>query len=164
MIRIPYFDDAEIELIEPGVLDDAEADAALKRFLALTPANRLADSRHVHAYYRDYHQAVGGEDWFDPQMGVPATAAEIWKHVSPNCLFLSKDRRSGCWHVVVEANCAWEEELGLMLVWRDGTTLTKAGGYDGHVTNVNAHADETMNDVVYSASDPQFTTRLGDPA
>jgi hypothetical protein len=49
-----------------------------------------------------------------------------------------------------------------MLVWCNGTTLTKVGGYDGHVTNVNSYADDSLADVVYAASNPEFTTRLND--
>ena len=59
-----------------------------------------------------------------------------------------------------EANCDWEEEHGLMLVWRNGTTLTKVGGYDGHLTNVNAYANKKMINVVYAASNPEYTTFL----
>ncbi|HRP77595.1 MAG TPA: hypothetical protein PL183_00670 [Aquamicrobium sp.] len=49
-----------------------------------------------------------------------------------------------------------------MLVWRNGTTLTKVGGYDGHLTNRSAYDDDDdrLIDVVYSASNPEYTTRL----
>ncbi|WP_240230868.1 DUF6985 domain-containing protein [Devosia lacusdianchii] len=162
MFKVPYFDNAEMETIE--AVEDAGAAAALAAFVALTPADRLADARHVFAYYKDYHQAVGGEDWLDEQMGVPETPADIWRHVTPGGEIAVEKGRKGDdnWYVVMEANCAWEEEHGLMLVWRNGTTLTKVGGYDGHLTNVNAYADDSLVDVVYAASDPTFTTRLGD--
>lgn len=164
MIGAPYFDGAEIELLDepdPGVPGAA---AALAAFLRLTPADRVSDSRHVFAYYRDYHEAVGGEDWLDAQMGVPETPADIWAHVAPKTLELRKGRGGDdTWYVMVEADCAWEEEHGLLLVWRNGTTLNKVGGYDGHATNENAYADSALRDVVYAATDPAYTTRLDDP-
>lgn len=160
MFKVPYFDDAEMETIEQ--LSDEGAIAALAAFMALTPSDRIADARHVFAYYKDYHQAVGGEDWLDEQMGVPETPADIWNHVTPGREIELTPGRGGDenWYVVMEANCEWEEEHGLMLVWRNGTTLIKVGGYDGHVTNRDAYDDDSLIGVVYAASNPSFTTRL----
>jgi hypothetical protein len=47
-----------------------------------------------------------------------------------------------------------------MMVWRSGKVLNKVGGYDGHVTNVHAFDDDSLVDVVYAASNPDYTTRL----
>ncbi|MGL5009778.1 MAG: DUF6985 domain-containing protein, partial [Paracoccaceae bacterium] len=57
-IACSFFDGAEVELdTEPATLAES---AALAAFLQLGPADRLAASRHVYAYYRDFHNAVGG--------------------------------------------------------------------------------------------------------
>lgn len=160
MFKVPYFDNAEMDMIEE-VLDEGAA-AALAAFLALTPQDRIADAPHVFAYYKDYHQAVGGEDWLDEKMGIPETPADIWKYVTPGFEVDVTQGHGGDenWYVVMEANCEWEEEHGLMLVWRNGATLSKVGGYDGHVTNRDAYDDDGLIDVVYAASDPSHTTRL----
>lgn len=163
MFKMPYFDNAEADMFEDA--DRSEEGApALAAFLALTSADRIADSRHVFAYYKDYHQAVGGEDWLDEQMGIPEALADIWNYVTPGSEIDVQKGRHGDenWYVIMEANCGWEEEHGLMLVWRNGTVLTKVGGYDGHFTNVNSYADDTLVDVVYAASNPEFTTRLNE--
>jgi hypothetical protein len=132
----------------------------LEAFTKLTAADRIADSRHVYAYCQDYHEAVRGEDWLDAQMGIPQSPEQIWKHVTPGQVFVERSFSSDQHYLVMEAECAWEEEHGLMMVWRSGTTLCKTGGYDGHITNVDAFADEAMKDVVYAANDQKFTTRL----
>lgn len=163
MLKIPYFDNAEVELVEELEPGDTDAAAVLEAFLSLTPADRLADSRHVYAYYKDYHEAVGGEDWMDEEMGIPERPSDIWTYVTPGSIELYKGRGDDDnWYVIMEANCGWEIEHGLMLVWRNGRTLSKVGEYDGHVTNENAYADEGLKNVVYSASDPKYTTRLDD--
>ncbi|ACT03144.1 DUF6985 domain-containing protein [Paenibacillus sp. JDR-2] len=163
MIRVPYFDNAIVEIVEEIDPSDMKAAAALKAFLSLTEEDRLADSRHVYAYYKDFHEAVGGEDWLDEEMGIPQTPADIWAHVTPGDIEVQQGwNGDDNWYVSMEANCSWEVEHGLMMVWRNGTALTKVGGYDGHLTNVNAFADPTLEDVVYSASDPKYTTRLSD--
>ena len=157
-VAVGWFDGAEVELEEPETSRDA---AALKNFLELTAQDRLNASRHVHAYYLDFHSAVGGEDWLDSKMGVPATPEDIWNHVQPQTLFVeSSPDLPGHSYVVVEANCDWEEEHGLMLVWKDGKRLTKVGGYDGHFSNAWPYDDDTLENVVYAASNPKFQTSL----
>lgn len=160
-IACGYFDGAEVELLTSP---DTGADrAALDNFLELTAEDRLRDSRHVYAYYKDFHDAVGGEDWLDEEMGIPAAPEDIWQHVTPGPITIEQAREHDpCVYVTMEAECAWEIEHGLLLVWREGKLLTKAGGYDGHTTNVRAFADDSLEDVVYAASNPAFTTRLNE--
>ncbi|HEY4199817.1 MAG TPA: hypothetical protein VGM83_04585 [Devosiaceae bacterium] len=169
VFRAPYFDNAEVELEEddegnePGAFaphETPEGAAALRAFLALTPADRMADSRHVFAYYADFREAVGGEDWLDEEMGIPETASDIWDNVTPGPISVTQGYDDRQWYVVMEAECAWEAEHGLMMVWHNGTRLTKVGGYDGHVSNSDAFADEKLSDVVYAAIDRKYTTYL----
>jgi hypothetical protein len=151
--------------LEVGLMDEPdtpEAAAALNQFLQLTMAHRLAASRHVYAYYLDFHHAVGGEDWLDAQMGIPESPEAIWDHVQPKAIFFEVDRNAQTIapYVVVECDCDWDEEHGLMLCFLGGEKLTKCGGYDGHVTNRNAYADDSLIGVVYAAINPIYTTRL----
>ena len=163
-LKIPYFDDVEVEVDYAGnnggcPLTNTEAAAALKAFLSLTTADRLSDSRHVYAYYQDFREYVGGEDWMDEELGVPDSPEAIWKHVTPKSLFVDKDGNGGeRYYVIIECECGWESEHGLMMVWRDGRTLSKVGGYDGHLTN--ASGDDGLEDVVYLGLDARFHTRL----
>lgn len=43
-----------------------------------------------------------------------------------------------------------------MMVWRNGTTLCKVGGYDGHLINAYTYGDEHHSDVVCLATNPGF--------
>ncbi len=161
-VKLPFFANADAEIEDFGEAGAAAATAALEAYLALGDADRLAASRHVYAYYRDFHEAVGGEDWLDALMGVPEKPEDIWAHVTPQLVFVgARDDMPGHVYVVVEASCAWEEEHGLMMVWEDGKTLVKVGGYDGHFTNEWAYDDAKLRDVVYAGS-PKWTTRLRD--
>jgi len=76
LLTVPYFDGVQLPLlrdfgdasanaisslpIPASDLDPGRA-AALACFLALSPNQRLADSRHVHAYYLDVRQHHGME-------------------------------------------------------------------------------------------------------
>ena len=148
-LALPFFDRAVVTA--PAEPWSPAEDAALKRFLRLTPADRLAASHHVHAYYRDIHAALGGEDWLDARMKRPGQPEMIWRHVRPQRLvFLGA---GGTVFVAIEARVPWEEAYGLMLVWQDGNRLVKVGGYDGQPLN----GDEAG--IVYRATDPALTTR-----
>ncbi len=154
-IKVPYFDGFEVELAD----EVSSSDPTLIEFLNRNATDRLKDSRHVFNYYQDFHDAVGGEDWLDQEMGVVSDPKQIWKHVTPGPVFVEDGRGSDTSrYVVMEAECAWEEEHGLMMVWKDGKVLCKVGGYDGHVTNANAYADDTLDNIVYSAINKTFTT------
>ncbi|WP_371681854.1 hypothetical protein [Labrenzia sp. VG12] len=83
----------------------------------------------------------------------------MWRHVTPGPVF--QERGNGdddVWYAIMEAECDWEIEHGLMMVWRNGTTLCKVGGYDGHLTNADAYGDAHLSNVVYQATNPGFTT------
>lgn len=156
-VKAGFFDNIDVDLAE----DCDPSDPALQKFLALGPKDRAKAARHVYAYYKDFHSAVGGDEWRDQEVGVPAGPADIWAFVTPGPVFVQQDAYGDKpWYVVMEAECAWEDEHGLMLVWRNGETLSKVSGFDGHVTNANAYDDDKLLDVVYRASDPAWTTRL----
>lgn len=158
LMRIPYFDDAEVD-VDEGDAPATGAATILEAFQSLTAADRLADSRHIYAYYQDFREWVGGQDWIDEQMGVPASPEAIWDHVTPRSISVSRGFE-GDEHVYValEAECGWEAEHGLMMVWRDGRMLCKVGGYDGHLTNEGADPDGPQEDVVYAGLDEKYRT------
>jgi hypothetical protein len=157
-INVNYFDGAELLLIEDP--DTPIAMAELQAFLNLSAADRLAASRHVYAYYRDFREETGGESWLDAQMGVPSGPEAIWAHVRPLSIVTRYDSAnpSCSAYVVVECNCDWEEEHGLMLSFLGGHTLVKCGEYSHHITNRGADSQGMV--VVYAATNPNFTTRL----
>lgn len=163
MVQVAYFDGADVphDSRHDEIADPARATAAMSAFLALSPADRLADSRHVWAYYRDYYEIVGGQDWLDAKMGVPAGPEDIWPHVHPQELYLAIGPEGDpASYVIVSCACDWEEEHGLALVWRDGKRLTKAGADDGWPTNGGAYDPSGYSSVVYDSSSPQHLTRL----
>ncbi len=154
-IKVPYFDDSEVDLAD----EVSRSDSTLIEFLNRDENDRLKDSRHVFNYYKDFHHAVGGENWLDQEIGIVSDPEQIWMHVTPGPIFIENGRGSDTSrYLIMEAECAWEEEHGLMMVWKDGKYLSKVGGYDGHVTNANAYADDTLQNVVYSATNRKFTT------
>jgi hypothetical protein len=156
VVKVPYFDNAALRLSNQPK-NDPEREA-LAAFLSLTLSDRNADSRHVYAYYRDYHHIVAGQDWLDAEMGIPETAQDIWEHVTPLTLIIRTDHWDKNVYVFIDAECAWNEGQGLMMVWRDGKHLKKVGGYDEIMTNDDGSDDPALAKLIYYATDPEFRT------
>jgi len=162
-LPLPYFDDRQVELFfedEEELLHFADA---IRNFLTLGPADRIADTMHLHAYYRDFTEDVGF-DWVDPEMRHLAPGSpDIWHFVSPTSLGAmdswdvgAKDRSKP--YVVLEANCGWEVEHGLLMSWREGVELVKVSGYDGHATNGHAYSDLSKDQYIYHSQRPERCT------
>lgn len=157
MVWAPYFN-AELRLAEDVAFDE-RASSALDAFLALTAKDRLEDTRHVYAYYRDIEQMYAKEIGRRLEMVEPEVPEAIWANITPTELSFEVGRQGDPHtYVVAECECDWEVEHGLMLVWRDGITLCKVSDYDGHITNANAFGDASMKDVVYAGFDTNFRT------
>lgn len=162
MIKVPYFDNKEVDFDEEFDPADPRTAKVLAAFLKLTPADRIRDSRHVYAYYQDVLDTVGA-DILEEEMGVPESVEDIWRFVRPGFIGIwkadpeDKDQND---YLYIEGACGWEEEHGLLLVWRNGERLNKAGSFDGHSTNEYAYADPDLADVVYKSWDPERSTRV----
>lgn len=150
-IAPPLFGGAEVAvdtyLVDPNHPEPATGDqaAAFSAFRSLTTEDLLELTPHVVAYAQDFGTATGQAASYDPET--------IWAEVTPNEAFVEK--LNGDWHVCVEADCSWEPEHGLMLVWRHGKELVKVGPFDGQLANTAG------DDVIYDAQNPKFTTRRG---
>lgn len=167
MVRIAYFDDADIPWASGSgpATDDSQAAVALDSFRALGPSDRRTDSRHVMAYYREVRDVVGAE-FLDEEMGVTGEPGDIWRHVRPRSMRIETEYDDNEHvYLVVECDCDWEQEHGMMMVWRDGKALSKVSGYDGHWTNEgeDAYGNRYGPDVIYAGASPEFTTRTVQP-
>lgn len=123
------------------VIEGLESDAnpsdfagAVTNFLALTREDREAATPHVFRNYRRFVEAVGD------QVEVHIDSAEdVWRHVHPAEIYVSRrHRRDRKVYVQVAAECDWEIEHGLQLVYREGRQLSRVSEQDGHLTHTDA--------------------------
>jgi hypothetical protein len=150
-IQAPYFEGRPLELQEYQE-DQAslpiEAQDALAAFVLLTNQQRLSESSLIYQYYRDFRGVGDFADWLDEQMGVLKDDDAIWAHVTPNFLDVQQGM-SGLWYVVVEGDCDWDDEHGIMLVWLQGKTLTRVGPYDGDLGEYEEEDETGEASVIY---------------
>lgn len=124
---IPYFDNKELKVCFIDARHKAyllKADDVLQNFLRLDIQDRLGDSAVVFRYYREMLKYG-----YTKPLAIKA-ATDIWKFVHPSEIILHCEA-NGDFYLCVSCGCAWEEEHGLQLVFKNGGRLTSAGGHDG---------------------------------
>jgi hypothetical protein len=106
-------------------------DTALSSFLTLTSADRATASRRVLQNCHEYIDAVGEDEW-NAAMAAISNPEEIWTFVYPRDVSVAYDDDTRRVYVSIACECEWEQEHGLQLVYRDGSTLTRVSAQDGH--------------------------------
>ncbi|MFC8721210.1 DUF6985 domain-containing protein [Kitasatospora sp. NPDC057198] len=153
-LPVPVLGGARCRFVVLGYGDDhAEADfeTAVRTFLELDESALRAASAPVFQYYLDVRAALGDD-------AVPVTVTDpddVWSHVRPGDeVTVQREDAHGDRqvYVSVECECAWEPEHGLQLVFRRGESVTKAGSFDGHLTNAAAFDRPDLADTVYHRS------------
>lgn len=137
-VRVPYFDGQELTFIIAGI-DEIEAGKVQKTvtaFLNLDSKDRQAAAKHVFANYQKIAEQVKKEE-----LGCHIESEqEVWKYVQPTGIFISKRHRRDCgFYVQICADCDWEPEHGLQIVYRNGNELSRVSEIDGHLTHTDAH-------------------------
>ena len=137
-IPVPFFDGLPLTFTLDGLeeQDASEASLAIESFLHLGLTDRLAASAYV---YKNYLRIVEIADEADIGCRIDS-GADVWEHVHPSEVFVSRrSRRDRAIYVQVNAECDWEPEHGLQLVYRRGSELTRVSDQDGHLTHTDAY-------------------------
>ena len=153
-VQLPLFSNATVsayfECKSPDELEPNER-SVFAAFMALTPLDLKVATRHVAAYAR--------ECWAMESNMRAVLPLNIWKHVTPGPIFLLNCATSKTLFISMEAECSWESEHGLQMVWRNGNELCKVGPFNGHPTNVHAYSDPNLEGIVYNGINPRFSTK-----
>jgi hypothetical protein len=137
------------------VLDGYNEDArkqdfheAIANFIGASESILKAATQHVFQYCQDMNSLWGTDD---PEYVTVETPEDVWKHVWPGREPMISRRTYGdrAVYVSVECECDWEPEHGLQIVFRNGAAVNKVGPYDGHVTNSDAYADNSLEHLIY---------------
>jgi len=137
-LEIRFFGDLKLRIVLDSLedADENEVENAVSSFLKLGPADRLAISTYVFANYRRMAEQVSEED-LACQI---ASEEEVWQHVHPSEVYVSRrSRRDGAIYISIAAECDWEPEHGLQIVYRRGSELARVSDQDGHLTHTDAY-------------------------
>jgi hypothetical protein len=118
--------------------------AAATHFLSIGEDVLKQAAPFVFHYYQDCIAAAG-------KPATIAAPAGVWAHVQFGDEVQVTRRAHGDRGVYVSLSCScdWEPEHGLQFVFKNGLVVNKVGAYDGHLTNSDAYAEDSYEDVVY---------------
>jgi hypothetical protein len=136
-VSVPYFDGRRLAFTFDGLdaADEDEAKSTIAAFLALGTQDRAAAAPYVYTNYRYVASLV---DKADLACEI-ASAQSVWEHVQPSEIFVSRrHRHDRAIYVQITAECAWEPEHGLQIVYRRGCQLARVSEQDGHLTHTDA--------------------------
>jgi hypothetical protein len=148
-LPVPMFGGKACQLVLEGYVEDERKEdfhAAISNFLGGSPEVLREVDEPLFCYYKDF------EEWWLAEGRSPIrTVDELWQHVRFGSEPMVTRRPYGDKDVFisVECECDWEEEHGLRLVLKNGCKVNKLGGYDGHLTNSDAFADDSLEGVIY---------------
>jgi hypothetical protein len=147
---VPYFGGLPLPFVLRGVKNDptpGDFENALRAFFHLGPTDREQAGHYVFRLYRQFVEAVG-EDEFD--FTIPSASA-VWDFVTPTEIHVSRRRRRDrLIYVEILAECRWEIEHGLDVIYRSGSTLSRVSEQDGHITTSDAFDfPEERNTIIY---------------
>lgn len=147
---IPVLGDASCRLVVDGYEDDpAKEDfhAAIMAFRGLDRSALVAAQVWIFEYYRDVVA-----DWGQDDLPVLIESPEsVLDHIHPGGeAIVQRDADDQRVYISIECECDWEPEHGLQIVFQDGTTVTKVGPYDGHLTNAAAYGRPDFRGVIYA--------------
>ncbi|GAB6263077.1 DUF6985 domain-containing protein [Photobacterium sp. R1] len=114
-----------------------EFEEAISNFMGLDESLKSEIEPYVYKNYLDFKEAVGDE-YCPPNILNPAG---VWQYVYPS--YVSVSRRpygNKEVYVLLLAECEWEPEHGLQIVFHKGKTLNRVSDQDGHLTHSDAYA------------------------
>jgi hypothetical protein len=135
---IPLLDGVALPFTLENLPEDPAPDdfvAAVRSFLSLDARDRERAAPHVFDNYRQV-----ALDWgLSSHVPRIRRSQDIWSAVHPAEIRVSRrHRRDRKVYVQVHAECDWEPEHGLQLVYRDGGALSRVSEQDGHLTYTDA--------------------------
>jgi len=116
--------------------DEADVRSAIDAFLDLGSAARDEMGKYIFANYQRMADMVSEED-----LGCKISEeSEVWEYVHPTEIYVSRRHRGDqSIYISISAECDWEVEHGLQMVFRRGERLSRVSDQDGHLTHADAY-------------------------
>jgi hypothetical protein len=127
---------------------------AIQNFLSIDESVIRAVEQHIYQYYQDCNSCFDPKDDEFIEIAAPE---DIWEHIELGGEAVVSRRFGGDEGVYISLSsyCDWEEEHGLLMVFKNGLTINMVGACSGHLTNSDAYADEKLEGIIYQPPENQ---------
>ncbi len=121
---------------------------AIQNFLSIDESAIRAVEQQIYQYYQDCNSCFDSDDQEFLEIVAPE---DVWEHVELGGEAVVSRRSGGDQGVYISLSsyCDWEEEHGLLMVFKNGLAVSMVGACSGHLTNSDAYADEQLENVIY---------------
>ena len=129
LIPIPLLNDLPLHFIvaDSGENNEPDFKRAVEAFLALGAEAKERASTLVYNNFLELREAMCYDD-----VGCEVKSeAKVWDHVHPTDVYVFRRREDGKVYVQVLAECDWEREHGLQLIFQDDSFLTNVSDQCG---------------------------------
>jgi hypothetical protein len=137
---VPYFGGTKLKFVLDGIVagdpNPEEFESAAACFLTLSEKDRRTATQYVEQHRR----AFSGSRVRRLIDALAGGTQDIWDRVRATQIEISRREKDQKVYVRVLAECDWDKEHGLQLVFRDGKVLSRVSSQDGHLTYSDAHA------------------------
>lgn len=152
-ITIAFLDNQALNFTLIDIAEDpapAEFVDAIKTFLAQPSEAKQQAEHYLYLSYRHMLNELDEfeRDEWDLEINEPE---QIWEFIDLQRVYISRRQHGDkAVHISVQANCEWEPEHGVQLVYSSGSTLVRVSGQDGHLTNTDAYnLDDDQDQILY---------------
>lgn len=146
-VAVPYFDGLSLPFIFREIEEDSapgDFESAGRAFLSLASDERHHASDYVFRLYRRYLKNFSKEE-----LGVSISSASvIWDFITPTEVHISRREKDQLIYVEILAGCRWDIEHGLVVIYREGSQLSRVSEQDGHLTTSDAFAFPDQRDAI----------------
>lgn len=138
-VSIPLLGGHELAFTIENIDDDEnpeEFEEAISNFMELKESLKSEIEPYIYKNYLEFKDAVGSE--YCPTN--ISSASGVWQFVYPSYVCVSR-RPYGNEEVYVQllAECEWEPEHGLQVVFHKGKSVNRVSDQDGHLTHSDAY-------------------------
>ncbi len=150
-IHIPVLGDENCFICVENYEEDScpqDFHVAIQNFLSIDESVIRAVEQYIYQYYQDCNSCFNPSD---EEFIAIAAPEDIWEHIELGGEAVVSRRCGGDEGVYISLSsyCDWEEEHGLLLVFKNGLTVNMIGSCSGHLTNSDAYGDEQFEEVIY---------------
>jgi hypothetical protein len=127
-------------------LNKEEFNTAIANFISID----LSVLKAAEQYIFDYYKEVDDNAIFDGQELIQINSpSDVWNYIrlGKKAMVVRRSYGDRGIYILLSCACDWEDEHGLLIVFKNGLKVSRISSCDGHISH--ADADDSLEEVIY---------------